>query len=269
MSEIMWFAVFWLFFFGVGFAEYLLDRDQGPSLRLQRWPVNIAFGVANGVLVSILPIGLITLVLTFQESEFGLFHQCAAPFWVVAVATVLVRDAAQFLFHWLAHVWPMLWRFHAVHHSDPHVDISTGLRFHPVELVANIVFVAPFLLILGADPTVLAVFEAFSVLFGLFAHTSFRIPGALERWLPLVVITPGIHRVHHSNLPSDFDRNFGVVFSIWDRIAGTLKLRTSREDGKPQMGVSSLPPPRALDLAHLIVPRLGAVEQRGAREGDA
>lgn len=255
MTETAWFLVFWVFLLGLGTIEYLIEEDHKPAVRLRRWPANIALGVANGLILSILPITLVTLAELSENRGWGTLHALDVPFWIAAVVAVLARDGAQFLFHRLSHAWPLLWRFHAVHHSDPHIDVSTGLRFHPGEYIANLLFIAPFVVVLGLPATALAVFEIVTLIYGLFCHTSLALPRWIDAALRPVLITPALHKVHHSVLRSDHDRNFGVIFSFWDRLMGTYKSRSDAAGGVASLGLD-LPQNHALDPLKLWFPRM-------------
>lgn len=256
MEQLWWALIFWLFLVGMGVLEYLMDPENGGAIRKRRWPINLAFGLFNGAIVTVVPVGLLALVAATQTWNIGLLQMFGAPYWLAILATVLFRDAGQYVFHRFVHSVPWFWRFHVVHHSDPHIDVSTGLRFHPVELIANILFIAPIMIVLGAPLEVLVPFEAIATLVGIYAHSSVGLPDRVDRMVRLVIVTPGLHHIHHSDLAEDFDRNYGVCFTFWDRIGGTFKGRTGNQAGKPVPGVIGMSAERALELPELVIPVL-------------
>jgi sterol desaturase/sphingolipid hydroxylase (fatty acid hydroxylase superfamily) len=161
----------------------------------------------------------------------GLFNQVDAPEWLVWALTLLALDLAIWAQHRATHAIPLLWRLHRVHHLDLEVDVSTAYRFHPLEIVISLVWKGAVAIALGAPPEAVLVFEALVNASALFNHANWRLPAALERALGLLIVTPAIHRVHHSIRPQETDSNFGFCLSIWDRLFATFRAEPSQQDG--------------------------------------
>ena len=216
-----WFFIFWLFIFLLGALEVINAPPKAAGSRRIRWPANIGLGLINGVIVSAIPVGAVAAAYWAQGSAIGLMNVISVPLWVLIVTTVLVRSLAQYVFHRTMHQVPWLWHIHKVNHSDDHMDGSTGLRFHPLEALAALVFTAMVGVIFGVDPEILAIVELIEILYGIATHTALRVPSWLDRLMRSVLITPDLHRVHHAADAAMYDKNFGAVLSIWDRFFGT------------------------------------------------
>jgi sterol desaturase/sphingolipid hydroxylase (fatty acid hydroxylase superfamily) len=132
------------------------------------------------------------------ERGAGIFNWVAAPWWLALLATLLIRSLAQYAFHRHSHRSLILWRVHRVHHCDVHLDASSALRFHPLEMIANIAFAVPIIMFWGLAPAVLAVYECVEIIVGMMTHTNLRIPKAMEQIARPLLVTPGLHRRHHS-----------------------------------------------------------------------
>lgn len=184
---------------------------------------NIIFFLVNTTLAAALPVTTFGVAVWANERGIGLLNQLgnATPyFWIVAI-TVLARSLSQYGFHRTLHAIPFLWAIHRVHHSDMHFDLSTGLRFHPLELIANVTFLIPIVVLLGLDPLALIVFETGLIFTSVLTHINLKIPYKVDRAFRLLLITPRLHRLHHSAHRPGMESNFGADFSIWDRLLGT------------------------------------------------
>lgn len=171
-------------------------------------------------------------------NEVGLLNVISTPFWANAVTTILALDFVSYAWHRANHRVPVLWRFHRVHHSDMQFTVSTGVRFHPGELVLSLPLRLAAVAALGAPPAAVVIFEiAFSVA-NLIEHGDINLPVRLETTLARVCITPALHRRHHSRQVSDLQTNFGTIFAVWDRLLGTFGESTSAVEvrtGLPEM----------------------------------
>lgn len=186
---------------------------------------------------------------------FGLLHAAHAPAWLAIVATVAALDLLSYLWHRANHVVPFLWRFHHVHHSDRHFTASTALRFHPGELLLSLPLRLAVVAVLGAPVLGVLVFEAVFALANLLEHGDIRLPRDVERRIEGVVVTPALHRFHHSRAGLERDHNFATVFSFWDRLLGTYRRTSSAE--RIEVGVCDVP--RDLGLgAVLLLPAVSS-----------
>lgn len=176
----------------------------------------------------------------------GLFNVVAAPGWISAVVTILAFDALSWAWHRANHVVPFLWRFHAVHHSDPAFDATTSFRFHPGELVLSLPVRIALVLALGPPVAAILVFEMVFGFFNLFVHGNLRLPPAVESAMETAFVHPALHRVHHSRVVHESNRNFGTILSVWDRLFGTLlPSRSGRDVG---VGIATVPPEQVAGL---------------------
>jgi sterol desaturase/sphingolipid hydroxylase (fatty acid hydroxylase superfamily) len=164
---------------------------------------------------------VLALVIWLESIDFGLLHWLALPPLAATLAAVAALDFAFYAAHVSWHKFPSLWRFHAVHHSDPMLDVTTTIRQHPVEGVLRYAAIAAMVLAIGPSPGAFAIYRAASALNALLEHSNLRAPRWLDRALALVTTWPMMHKVHHSRIPEQTDSNYGNLFSVWDRLFGT------------------------------------------------
>ena len=252
MTETIWFVFFWTFLIGLMTLEWLLDSSSTNVSREKRWPPNIATGLLNGAIASVLPVGLIWFSSWAADNDFGLLNLFQASLWIAVPATILVLGLGQYLFHRLMHQVPQLWAIHKVHHCDRHLDASTGLRFHPLEMLLNLAFMAPVVVLAGLDTETLAASEILAIFVGVFSHTSVELPRWMDRPLRLLFITPALHALHHSDMSTEYNSNFGAVYSFWDRIFGTYLAKRVREREWFRVGVDGVDADEATDLRRLL-----------------
>jgi sterol desaturase/sphingolipid hydroxylase (fatty acid hydroxylase superfamily) len=185
----------------------------------------------------IAPAGLAAVALWADGQGIGLFHLVEAPVWLATAASILVLDLAVWAQHRLSHAVPILWRLHRVHHADPDVDALTALRFHPVEIALSLVWKGAVVLALGAPAAAVLAFEALLNASALFNHANARLPAPVERIARLLIVTPDLHRVHHSPDQPETNSNFGFLLSVWDRLSGTLREARHDPDGPQGLDV--------------------------------
>ncbi|HET6566767.1 MAG TPA: sterol desaturase family protein [Rhodothermales bacterium] len=164
------------------------------------------------------------------EHHFGLLYLVALPGWLCAVLAFLLLDYVLYIWHWLSHNVPFLWRFHNVHHTDLDLGVSTAVRFHFGEMILSGLFRVVGVLLIGAGPVVVLVYEVVFEASVAFQHSNWRLPIRLERILNLFIITPRMHGIHHSIFREETDSNYTNLFNVWDRIHGTLRLDVPQED---------------------------------------
>jgi sterol desaturase/sphingolipid hydroxylase (fatty acid hydroxylase superfamily) len=235
--------------------EFLAPQLPDDADRSRRWFTNFGLGILNGLIASAVPAATVASAWWAHESNFGLLNLLATPWWMALIASVLVRSLAQYAFHVLSHKVPLLWRLHRVHHSDVYLDVSSALRNHPLEMIANIIFTAAVNALFGLSPLVLAAFEVVDLFANVLTHANLRIPDTVERLLRLLFVTPVLHRLHHSPLRIETDSNYGNMFSFWDRAFGTYRGETIQAGPAIRFGLDEVSTERASDLqAQLSLP---------------
>lgn len=221
------------------------SADPGRS---KRWPTNFGIGLVNLTLGILAPVSAVIAAYWANRNGYGLFNNLSAPWWLVALVTVLGRSFAGYALHFLMHKIPFLWRVHRVHHSDTHLDVSTALRSHPVEVLLLVAMTASAAILLGMDPVVLAAYELVEASVHVATHANFRLPEKLDRLLRLLVVTPNMHSLHHSAWHRETDSNYGTVFSIWDRLFGTYSAAPRAGYEAMQIGLKEIRGDRASDF---------------------
>lgn len=205
-------------------AEAAAPRRARSYSRLRRWPSNLAVVGLNTALVRVLlPATAVSLAWTGQKRGWGLFNNLPVPPWMAVVTSVLLLDAAIYLQHVMFHAVPALWRVHRMHHADLDFDVTTGSRFHPIEIVLSMLIKFGVVVALGAPAPAVLVFEVLLNATSMFNHGNARLPVRLDRYLRWFVVTPDMHRVHHSILVNETNSNFGFNLPWWDRLLGTYR----------------------------------------------
>jgi sterol desaturase/sphingolipid hydroxylase (fatty acid hydroxylase superfamily) len=247
-----------VFFAGVLVAmaawEVAAPRRRREIPRLVRWTNNIGVVVLDTILLRLtFPILAVGLALLAEERGWGLFNIFGAPAWLAFVASVLALDLAIYLQHVMFHAVPALWRLHRMHHADLEFDVSTGLRFHPVEILLSMGLKLAVVAVLGPPAVAVLVFEVLLNATSLFNHGNVRLPLGIDRVLRWIVVTPDMHRVHHSIHPHETNSNFGFNLPWWDRLLGTY--RPQPEEGHEAMtiGIEQFRTPRDLWLDRMLI----------------
>lgn len=215
-------------FFGV-FAviagwEQLSPRRALKLPRRQRWRANLSIVLLNTLSVRLaFPTAAVGMAALGVEHGWGLLNNYAVPTWLAIPLAVMAMDFAIWLQHVLVHAVPALWRLHRVHHADLDYDLTTGARFHPLEILLSMTIKFATITVLGAPVLAVVIFEIVLSSGALFNHGNIRLPAALDRALRWVVVTPDMHRVHHSVEPDESNSNFGFNLTWWDRLFGTYR----------------------------------------------
>lgn len=248
LQVILFFTLFGLF----AVAECLAPRRAGEMRRRQRWAANLILTAVNIVVLSLLPVTFFAVAVWGQGRGIGLLNLVALPVAVVLTGTLLGRAFVSFFTHWLMHRVPLLWRLHRVHHLDTEMDVSTTVRVHPIEFVVNLAVGVPIVAAIGMSPWVLLLYEVLDVWVTLFSHANVSLPPAVERVARRIIVTPDLHRVHHSSLQPETDSNFGAVFPIWDILLGTFRTETSLPQELMELGLEEVRDRRADDVLWLL-----------------
>lgn len=207
-----------------------------------RWLGNFSLLIISSVVARLLvPIGVTGIALYATSQDIGIFNNVNLPTWLVITLSVLLLDLMIYWQHRVFHLVPMLWRFHKVHHADSHIDASTGLRFHPIEIVLSILLKGLAVLILGVPAIAVIIFEVALNGFALFNHANIRLPRWLEYPLRSVLITQVLHRIHHSQVVEETNSNYGFSVSWWDRLFGSYKSQAQKPDDALDIGLKSYP----------------------------
>ena len=207
-----------------------------------RWLGNFSLLIISSVVARLLvPIGVTGIALYATSQDIGIFNNVNLPTWLVITLSVLLLDLMIYWQHRVFHLVPMLWRFHKVHHADSHIDASTGLRFHPIEIVLSILLKGLAVLILGVPAIAVIIFEVALNGFALFNHANIRLPRWLEYPLRTVLITQVLHRIHHSQVVEETNSNYGFSVSWWDRLFGSYKSQAKKPDEDLDIGLKSYP----------------------------
>ena len=213
--------------FGAVFAlmagwEIAAPRRASSLPRGRRWPANLGVTLLNAALVRVLfPTATVGAAFAAGERDWGLFNMLAVPAPLAFAASFIALDLVIWIQHVAFHRVPLLARLHRMHHVDLDFDVTTGLRFHPVEILLSLLIKFAAVIALGAPAAAVLAFELALNLGSLFNHGNVRMPRAIDRALRLLVVTPDMHRVHHSIVPEEINSNFGFFLSCWDRLFGT------------------------------------------------
>jgi len=212
--------------------------------RARRWSANLGLVVFNSLLLrAVLPTSAIALAAFAQASGWGLLNQLSLPGWASLVVAVLLLDLIVYFQHVLFHAVPVLARLHAVHHADPDFDFTTGIRFHPVEMVLSALIKFAAVMALGAPVVAVLVFEVLLNGTAMFNHGNVALPAWLEPWVRRVLVTPDMHRIHHSVIERERNSNYGFCLSLWDRLLGTY---TTAPQGQLDIGLAAWRDPAAV-----------------------
>ena len=197
-------------------------RPQPNWISQSRVVSNMGLFLVNAVLARfVVPISLVAIAYQAMDSNTGLLNRVELPAVVEIVTAVIVLDLVIYVQHVATHKIPLLWRFHKVHHADREMDITTAVRFHPIELVLSTFYKAAAIIALGAAPMAVALFVLLLFIGPAFNHSNLQLPERLDAMLRLVLATPDVHRVHHSTHRHEQDSNYGFFLIWWDRLFGT------------------------------------------------
>ncbi len=203
-------------------SEWLRPRRPLVASKGARWFTNAAIVVIDSVVVRLLfPAAAVGVALWAQSEGYGLFNVISAPMWLAGLLSIVALDFAVWFSHLLSHKVPLFWRFHRMHHSDRDIDVTTAIRFHPIEIVLSMVYKVAWVIALGAPAWSVILFEIILNGVAMFNHSNLKLPLWLDRIVRQIVVTPDMHRVHHSIIPGETDSNYGFNFPFWDRMFST------------------------------------------------
>ena len=228
-----------------------LERDEmRGALKSRRWMTNLAMVVLSSVALRIVfPLAAVGTALWAQANGYGLFPLIGLPLWAASILAFVVLDFAVWLEHVVSHKWQWLWRIHRMHHADTGFDLTTALRFHPLEIVLSMFWKAAVIIALGAPPVAVLVFEIVLNGAAMFNHANIKLPKAADAVLRLLIVTPDMHRIHHSTDPRETDSNYGFNLAIWDRLFSTYTEVPRRGETGIEIGLSEWRDSRTASLA--------------------
>ena len=234
--------------------EILSPRRMLTISKRTRWFSNLVLLSLNPISVRLIfPFLPVSMSLLAEERHWGLLNNVGMPYWCKVVMGVMVLDLAIYLQHVLHHAVPLLWRLHMVHHSDLDFDLTTGLRFHPMEIVLSMGIKLMAVAVLGPPALAVLIFEVALNSTSMFNHSNVLLPCGIDRVLRLFVVTPEMHRVHHSVIIRETNSNFGFNIPWWDRLLGTYRAQPANGHEAMTIGVSHIRDPGRLTLPRLIV----------------
>jgi len=199
----------------------LLFPRRGPSKKRVRWPGNLGIFLINTCMLALIPITAVGAAVFSIQNQFGLFYWVELEFWPKVILCILILDLLIYWQHRIFHMIDPFWRIHRMHHTDTAFDFTTALRFHPIEIFISILVKAVAIILLGAPAFAVIAFEIILNGSAMFNHGNIKIPKVVDRGLRWIIVTPDMHRIHHSVDPNEHNMNYGFFLSVWDRIFGS------------------------------------------------
>lgn len=246
-------AVFAAAFVVMALLELGLPKRKLTQPKGRRWATNLAIVGLDSLLVRamdllprlfggvVMPLAAVAVAIWAEGRGIGLFNWLAWPLWLEIILALVILDFAIWLQHLLAHKVGLLWRLHQVHHADPDIDVTTAIRFHPLEIAFSMLYKMVWVVVLGPAPVAVVLFEVILNAGAMFNHANVALPPALDRVLRLAVVTPDMHRVHHSVIRREHDSNYGFNLSIWDRLFGTYVAQPEKGHDGMTIGLARYP----------------------------
>lgn len=233
--------------------ELLVPRRPLTAPKLCRWGGNLTIVVLNTIIARLFFMGgVMAVAVMATEHGWGLFNLIEGPAWLELALAVMALDFIIYWQHQVFHSVPILWRFHMMHHSDLDLDVTSGVRFHPVEIVISTMVKAVAVLVLGVAPLAVVIFEIILNATALFNHSNVHMPLGLDRVLRYLIVTPDMHRIHHSTDVRETNSNYGFNVPWWDRLFGTYCPEPSLGQLGMKIGLEHLGPPVCLNLFMML-----------------
>jgi sterol desaturase/sphingolipid hydroxylase (fatty acid hydroxylase superfamily) len=257
------------FFFGVlgvmAVWEMLAPRRRWIAPKPLRWVNNIGLVFLNtAILRWVFPVLAVGTAAIGEDRAWGLLNNWLVPDWLAAILAIVALDLAIYLQHVMMHAVPALWRLHRLHHADPDFDVTTGARFHPLEILLSMAFKLGLIAAIGAPAVAVLIFEVLLNATAMFNHGNVRIPERVDRYLRWFLVTPDMHRVHHSVLRQETDSNFGFNLPWWDRLLGTYRPQPAAGHLGMTIGLGTFREPRFLWLPWMLIQPAMNVEPEGS-----
>lgn len=250
--------------------ELAAPRRPQALARKARWPGNLGVVMLDTLIVRLLfPAGAVGLAVLVEARGWGLLNAVDFPGWSAVIVSVIALDLVLYVQHVLFHAIPTLWRIHRMHHADLEVDVTTGVRFHPAEIVLSMLIKLAAIAALGAPPVAVLAFEILLNASSMFSHGNVGVPLGLDRIVRLFVVTPDMHRVHHSIVVRETNSNFGFNLALWDRLFGTYRAEPEAGQQGMTLGLKSFRNVRELRLDNMLLQPLRSDQDSGETPGPA
>ena len=208
--------------------ESVFPKKQRQQSRRQRWQANLGLVAIDSLVLKLLSaVGAYSAAMFAYQHDFGLLTLLPDAIWLQIVLAFLLLDLSIYLGHIAFHKVPLLWRIHRVHHTDRDLDVTTGIRFHPLEILVSMLFKCLFILLLGPLPLVIILFEIVLNASAMFNHANLRLQHKVDKYLRYFIVTPDMHRVHHSAIEQETNSNYGFFIPWWDRCFRTYRQQPS------------------------------------------
>ena len=250
--EPLQYAAFFAVFVFLGCIELVAPLGRDSIDRRRRWPANGGLTVLNILVLGAMPVGIVAAADHAAVQGWGLLNLAVVPPALALGAGFLLRTLLGYFIHVAMHRVPLLWRIHRVHHTDVQMDVSTTVRFHPLELVVSMPVLLGMAVLRGIPPLALILYELLDTAMAVFTHANIRLPDPVDRALRLVLVTPAMHRLHHSAHQPETDGNYGAMLTWWDRLFGTYRVRPPAEIGAIRLGLDEWPDRRVASLWWLL-----------------
>ncbi len=249
--------------------ELLAPRRLLTTSKFVRWTNNLGLAILNTIILRLLfPFAAVGVAIFATTHDLGVFNHFSVPLPVAILVSLIALDLTIYLQHVLMHAVPTLWRIHRVHHADLDYDVTTGSRFHPVEIIFSMLIKFAAILALGAPALAVVIFEIILNAMSIFNHGNVRLPLGVDRVLRLILVTPDMHRVHHSIRLKEANSNFGFNLSTWDRVFGTIVDQPQGGHDGMSIGIDRYREPRLVSWLPgiLALPFLGDVRAPGIKQ---
>ena len=234
--------------------ELMAPRRPLTVDRWRRWPGNVGVVVIDALLLRILfPTAAVGLAMVAEANGWGLLNLVAVPNWLAMLVAIILLDLIIYAQHVLFHAVPVLWRMHRMHHADLDIDVTTGIRFHPVEILLSMVIKLGAVVALGAPALGVMIFEVLLNATSMFNHSNIRLPASIDRQLRRILVTPDMHRVHHSIVARETHSNFGFNLPWWDRLFGTYRAQPAAGHEAMTIGLPIFRDPSELRLDRMLM----------------
>jgi sterol desaturase/sphingolipid hydroxylase (fatty acid hydroxylase superfamily) len=216
----------------ISLLEWVVPRRKAGDALMLRWAGNVGISFVNTLLIrTVFPLAAIAWAGLCAERGWGLLNRAAVSPWVALPLSIAALDFMRYIAHWLFHRVPVLWQIHSTHHTDHEVDFTTGIRFHPAEVLISEAVGFAMIAVIGVPPFAVLLFSLLAVSITFFEHANVHLPATVDAVLRLVIVTPDMHRVHHSQVLREGNSNFGSLLPWWDRLCGTYIAEPEGGDG--------------------------------------
>ena len=217
--------------------EWLFPRRRN-SRKLLRWPGNFGVFMLNVIMLTLIPLSAVGAAIISIQYKFGLFYWVEVTFWPKVVFSILFLDLVIYWQHRIFHMIPLMWRIHRMHHTDIDIDFTTALRFHPIEIFISILIKAVAIIAIGAPVFAVIAFEVILNSSAMFNHSNVAMPRLIDKMIRLFIVTPDMHRIHHSTNYQEHSMNYGFALSLWDRLFSSYRDQPAGQHPTMEIGLS-------------------------------